>query len=47
MTDYILTRSKRKTIAIHVTKDAAVEVRADESVRSGDRPFRHVQVGVD
>lgn len=28
MTDYILTRSKRKTIAIHVTKDAAVEVRA-------------------
>jgi len=28
MTDYILTRSKRKIIAIHVTKDAAVEVRA-------------------
>lgn len=28
MTDYTLTRSKRKTIAIRITKDAAVEVRA-------------------
>lgn len=28
MTDYHLIRSKRKTIAIHITKDAAVEVRA-------------------
>lgn len=28
MTGYTLTRSKRKTIAIHITRDAAVEVRA-------------------
>ncbi len=36
MTDYHLIRSKRKTIAIHITKDAAVEVRAPLKVTKSE-----------
>lgn len=35
MTEYNLTRSKRKTVAIHITKDARVEVRAPLKVPQG------------
>ena len=34
--DYIITRSKRKTLAIHVTKDAAVEVKAPLKMPAAD-----------
>lgn len=36
MIDYTLIRSKRKTIAIHITKDAAVEVRAPMKAPKAD-----------
>ena len=36
MFDYIITRSKRKTLAIHVTKDATVEARAPLKMPAAD-----------
>ena len=36
MIDYTITRSRRKTIAIYITKDAAVEVRAPLGIRKDE-----------